>query len=153
MVRGVGKPQHLRILIQQLFLTGVAAALLGQPFHRIGVGHLHQMGLIAPLGHIELYLTARFSFRACCCSASLSGGSSSTAMIFWDLLIVQIIPGRNSPHGGNICRIVEKELPLIGQPPLPARRTAAQTLLGVPANATTSISTSGPRLSGPLSPW
>ena len=44
--RRLGKPQHLRHLIQQLFLTGIAAALPGQPFHRVGVGHLHQICLL-----------------------------------------------------------------------------------------------------------
>ena len=117
--RRLCQPQHLRHLIQQLFLTGVAAALPGQPFHRVGVGHLHQMGLIAPLGHIELHLTAplfvqgllqRFAVRR-----QLVHGND-----LWDLLIVQIVPGQKLlPHSGNVRCIVEKELPLIGQPPLP----------------------------------
>ena len=77
------------------------------------------MGLIAPLGHIELHLTAplfvqgllqHFAVRR-----QLVHGND-----LWDLLIIQVVPGQKLlPHGGNIRRIMEKELPLIGQPPLP----------------------------------
>ena len=56
--RRFGQAQHLRQLIQQLFFPGIAAALPGQTLHRVGVGHLHQMRLVAPLGHIQLHLAA-----------------------------------------------------------------------------------------------
>ncbi len=111
------QPQHLGQLIQQLFFPGVAATFPGQPFHRIGVGHLHQTGLVAPLGHIQLHLAAALLVQRL-----LQGIHVRRQRIHRDdlgnLLIVQIVPGQKFlPHRVDVGGVMEQELPLVGEPP------------------------------------
>ena len=122
------KAQHLRQLVQQFFLPGVTAALPGKALHRVGVGHLHQMGLIAPLGHIQLHLTAALFVQRLLQSVAVRRQLVHRNDL-GDLLVIQIIPGQKFlPHSGDIRGIVEQKLPLVGQPSVPEaqhRRTHA----------------------------
>ena len=116
---GLGQAQHLRQLIQKLFLPGIAAALAGQPLDGVGVGHLDEVRLIAPLRDIELHLAAPLLVEGLLQSVhirrQLIHGND-----FRYLLIVEVVPGQKFlPHRRDVGGIVEQKLPLVGQPPLP----------------------------------
>ena len=113
------KAQHLGQLVQQLFFPGIAAALPGQTLHCIGVGHLDKTGLIAPLGNVELHLAPPLLVQSLLQDVGVRRQLVHRDDL-GDLLVVQIVPGQKLlPRGGDIRRIVEKELPLIRQPSLP----------------------------------
>ncbi len=83
------------------------------------MGHLDEVGLVAPLRDIELHLAPplvgqrlleRVAVRRQLVHSDDLG----------DLLVVQIVPGQELlPRRRNVGGIVEEELPLVGQPPFP----------------------------------
>ena len=96
-------------------LAGVATALAAQALYRVRVGHCHQLGYIAALGHVQLYLGAaglgqRFVQRLGIRRQSVDSNR------FRDSLAVQIILGQEFlPYSINVGGVVEHELPLVGQ--------------------------------------
>ena len=86
------------------------------------------MGLIAPLGHVQLHLIAALFVQRLLQSVAVRRQLVHRNDL-GDLFVIQIIPGQKFlPHGGNVRGIVEQKLPLIGQPSVPEaqhRRTHA----------------------------
>ena len=112
---GGGQAQHLGQLVQQLLLPGGPAPLPGQALHRIGVGHLHQAGLVPPLGLVELHLAAPLFAQGLAQGVGV-GGQGVHRDDLGDLLVVQVIPGQELfPDLLQVGPVVEHELPLVGQ--------------------------------------
>ena len=110
--------QHLCHLIQQLFLAGIAAALPRQTLHGVGVGHLDQVRLVAPLGDIQLHLAPPLFVQGLLQRIAVRRQLVHRDDL-GDLLIVQIIAGQELlPHRRDVGGIVEEKLPLVRQPPL-----------------------------------
>ena len=77
------------------------------------------MRFIAPLGHIQLHLTAPLLVQRLLQSVHVRRQCVHRDD-FRNLLIVQIVPGQKFlPHRVDIRGIVEQKLPLVGQPSLP----------------------------------
>ena len=77
------------------------------------------MGLVAALGHIELHLAAALFVQRLLQSIAVRRQLIHRNN-FWNLLVVQIVPGQKFfPHGVNIRRIVEQKLPLVGESAVP----------------------------------
>ena len=77
------------------------------------------MGFISPLGHIQLHFAATLFVQRLLQSVRIRRQFVHRNDLR-DLLVVQIIPGQKFfPHSGDIRCVVEQELPLVGQPPLP----------------------------------
>ena len=114
----LGQAQHRRCFVQQALLLVHPAAFPGQPFHRIGIGHVYQLGRIPPLGNIKLHPAA-----PCLLQQLVQRLAVLRQFIhrnhLGNFLPIQIIPGQKFlPQLVQIPSIPEQKLPFIRQPAL-----------------------------------
>ena len=107
--------QHLRSLLKQLFLAGIAPALAAQTLDSVCIGHRDELRDVAALGHVQLHLRAARLVQSFiqCLRVGRQGVHGNR---FRDRLAVEVILRQKFlPHGVDVRRVAEQELPLVGQ--------------------------------------